>query len=792
MKMADEQTGLHNRKVRTSSKTHNKTVDYESSDEKSSLHGNESLHLKHKEGSFYKNNYALIGFVIISVLSITSRLWKIWSPGQVVFDEVHFGKFSSYYLRREYYFDVHPPLAKMILAIPGWLIGYDGKFLFDKIGMDFTENGAPYFIMRSLVAMFGSGIPILTYMIMAESGYSLAVTFATAFMITFDNSLVLHSRLILLDSIMLFFIVGSVYSYIRFYKLRFQPFTTQWYTWLFSTGIFLGCSFSCKLVGLFTYMSVGVLVIIDLWNILDIKKGNSMQQFVKHFSTRFVALITTPFLLYLSFFYIHFAILTKTGPGDSYHTPNFQMQLAGNRLTINTSVVNFGDAVSLKHLDTSAFLHGRLDRYPRKYDDGRIGSNGHQVTGSMNLDSGSYWIIAPVDLSENIMTLFNETGQLKEDSVISNDIAPYLRVRNRALVRLIHRDTLKVLRTHDVASPLTATNMEFTMIDYNNTADYKDTLFYLDFDQPQEKKTGPNGELLEDELRTISKRIHIISKSQNVGLLTNQKLLPDWGFGDHEINGDKNPKGPGTLWTINSVFGKTSTGDEEKIVIPKFSFLQKFMELQKVMLEQNAKLIKPHPYQSTPESWPLMKRGISFWVNSKKNQQIYFVANPFGWVLALIGLISISGFYLYVSGCHQRQMTIIPYMKERHIARNGLVMVGLYFAHYLPFFSMGRALFIHHYLPALIFEYMALGAALQLITVSDYSKFALFSPIFTRANLPVIPQSRMALFGILAIIFMQFVTFIYFSPFVYGSPLSRDQTLSRKWISTWDFTVPKA
>ena len=43
---------------------------------------------------------------------------------------MHYGKYAAMYLKKTFFFDANPPLGKMLVALAGYVAGFDGKSMF--------------------------------------------------------------------------------------------------------------------------------------------------------------------------------------------------------------------------------------------------------------------------------------------------------------------------------------------------------------------------------------------------------------------------------------------------------------------------------------------------------------------------------------------------------------------------------------------------------------------------------------------------------------------------------------
>ncbi|KAK5731838.1 Dolichyl-phosphate-mannose--protein mannosyltransferase 4 [Elasticomyces elasticus] len=726
-----------------------------------------------------------LALTIITVLAFVTRFWGISHPNQVVFDEVHFGKFASYYLQRTYFFDVHPPFGKLLFAFAGWLVGYDGSFLFENIGDSYITNKVPYVAYRSMPALMGSLTVTTVFWIMWESGYSLPACIVAASIVLFDNAHIGQTRLILLDATLVLFMALSVLSYIRFYKLRHEPFTRKWWKWLLLTGINMSSVISTKYVGAFTFFSIGVPVAIDLWDLLDIKRKQgplSLPDFGKHLAARIIGLIVVPFLMYLFWFQVHFAILSRSGPGDDFMTPEFQETLSDNLMTQQAVGIDYFDNIAMRHKETKVYLHSHIDHYPLRYEDGRISSQGQQVTGYPHNDTNNLWQVVPSQALEGL-------GHP---------------VKNGDTVRFRHLVTDTWLLTHDVASPSMPTNQEFTTVpgEDANGARFNDTLFELRIEN------GKPGQ----QFKTLASHFKLVHVPTKVALWTTHTIapLPEWGFKQAEINGNKNLVQGSNIWYVEEVPGLAEDSPrlvKEERKTKSMPFLKKYFELQRAMFYHNNALTSSHPYASFPIQWPFLLRGVSFWTENDTRQQIYFLGNPVGWWFASSILAVFAGILLADQVSVRRGVDALDKRTRSRLYNSTGFFFLIWAAHYAPFFIMGRQLFLHHYLPAHLASALVAGALVEFVFNIEPPELANFTeaqlleakkgstktqaqqsderlrskPIRER----IAGQSLLATWAAAVVIVAVLIWgFIFFAPLTYGKPgLSVEQVNSRKWLN---------
>ena len=140
--------------------------------------------------------------LIILFLALLLRIPFLSHPGQTLFDEVIYTNFAIYTEHGVPFFDIHPPLARMIFAS----LSNNEQYFTTELPMRIFEpfRDFPYETLRMFIAVLGSLLPLLLYAIARLLGYTPRQAALPALFVVFDNAFVLYSRTILPDTMLLF------------------------------------------------------------------------------------------------------------------------------------------------------------------------------------------------------------------------------------------------------------------------------------------------------------------------------------------------------------------------------------------------------------------------------------------------------------------------------------------------------------------------------------------------------------------------------------------------------------
>ncbi len=194
--------------------------------------------------------YAAVGLVLILGISLALHLFNIGYPAAPAFDEAHFTTYAGDYLDHQAFYDIHPPLGKLIYASVLFLASGGTRFSdyqFVKYNPDshggplYVETGMPYesfpyIPLRVTSSIFGLLLVAAFYLFLRSIGMGTAGALLGAFFVAFENAIVLQTRLIFIDGMYLAFGLFALAFYFK--KPR----------WVVIAGIFFALALSVKLI----------------------------------------------------------------------------------------------------------------------------------------------------------------------------------------------------------------------------------------------------------------------------------------------------------------------------------------------------------------------------------------------------------------------------------------------------------------------------------------------------------------------------------------------------------------
>ncbi|KAJ2304163.1 Protein O-mannosyltransferase 2 [Coemansia sp. RSA 2706] len=598
--------------------------------------------------------------LLLTIAAAVVRLWQLGRVRQIIWDERWFGKFGAMYLNSSFIYDTHPPLGKLVVALAEHWAGHNGTFGFNETKE--YPDWVNYAQMRTLLGVFGVVMIPLAYLTCRRLRMTREASLLAATFVMLDNALCLMTRLITLDSMLLAF-----------------------------TALALYCLIGMRTCSPESHSLVGVYAAYD--TIEDFTDSRMRcQTALKRLLLRATMLIAVPLSIYVCIFRIHYAYQTERGYGEHEMPVEWQAQLPKNRYNCQPGSIAYGASLKIKNeqllSQTNVVLQSTRSTHNQTVSCERV------ITGA------DWWSLCHPSRFEIIYT---------------NDAVEYV---NDGDVLVVRNDISHKILAADGLVPGSAHVAVFG----NNTA-IDDALWKVEIvanDIPAVGTANDQDTRLVHPISTRFRLRHmrtqcVLAIAPNAGsnstqvtcVPPNTKLAKTNGLWRVELNVDLR------LGFDNNMAGKVRT-----------SFFRTFFAQQRLMAKINSGLIEADPERhddstSSPWEWPLllnpmrMTKWDSDFVKGFHLVVVYEIGNPLLWWLSAVCCIAFPMRMVLHFAKQKRQH--VPLSISPNIARGGMLWLG-WVLHYVPFYFMGRVLYLHHYLPALYFALLLAAHELDTLT----------------------------------------------------------------------------
>lgn len=418
----------------------------------------------------------------------------------------------------------------MLYAAAAKIGGHDGLLPFGTAGMNYTTKTA-YLPMRSLSAFLGSLIPALAYSTLSNLGVSTAASLLGACLVLFDNALVIQSRFINLDSILVFTTALAGWTWSKWNSVRYTPFTLKWWNSLRLLGFAVGILVSVKFTGLYSYICVLIASLVEVWELVT-NPSIPLTTTLKHTRARIQYLVIMPVCMYLFFYYLHFNMLVNSSNLAKLMTPEFQAGLNGGEISDTYADVGYGSIVAIRHEGTAGgYIHSHPYFYPS-------GSLQQQMTIYPFRDENSYFQI------KRTYIFNNQTPELRKEE------AGFVGISSGDSIRLLHVQTRVNLHSHDMR------------MSWNEDKDFNEVTGYAQASteigdandhwviEVVDSATTKTRGLVKKDVKAIRTLFRLRHEITGCYLMSKNFKLPKWGFAQQEVSCSKKGRYDLTVWRV--------------------------------------------------------------------------------------------------------------------------------------------------------------------------------------------------------------------------------------------------